>query len=53
MMLQLVVFDGDCYNFKLVSDNFLVLNEFCVKFVFVDRMFIFILELEIDGEIVD
>ena len=53
MMLQSAVFDGDRYNLKPVSDNFLALNEFCVKPASADRMPTSILELEIDGEVVD
>ena len=53
MMLQSAVFDGDRFNLKPAGDRLLALNEFCVKPASADRMPTSILELEIDGEVVD
>ena len=53
MMLQAAVFEGDRSNLEPVSDRFLALNEMCVKPASPDRMPTSILEMEVDGEIVD
>lgn len=53
MMLQATVFDGDRSNLEPASDRFLALNEMCVKPAAVDRMLTSILEMEVDGEVVD
>ena len=53
MMLQATVFEGDRSNSEPVSDRFLSLNEMCVKPASADRMITSILEMEIDGEVVD
>lgn len=53
MMLQASVFEGDRTNRDPVSDPFLALNEMCVKPASPDRMLTSILEMEIDGEVVD
>lgn len=53
MMLQAAVFEGDRSNLEPVSDRFLALNEMCIKPASPDRMPTSILELEVDGEIVD
>lgn len=53
MMLQASVFEGDRSNFEPVSDRYLALNEMCVKPASPDRMITSILEMEIDGEVVD
>ena len=61
MMLQATVFESDTRGAssgsradrKLVSDRFLALNEMCVKPASADRMITSILEMEIDGEVVD
>jgi len=53
MMLQSAVFDGDRSNLKPASDRFLALNEFCIKPASADRMPTSILEVEVDGEVVD
>ena len=52
MMLQAKIFEGDRHN-RDVSDRFLALNEMCVKPASADRMITSILEMEIDGEVVD
>lgn len=53
MMLQAQVFEGNSSNLDPVSDRFLALNEICVKPASADRMITSILEMEIDGEVVD
>ena len=53
MMLQAAVFEGDRAQRKPVSDRFLALNEICIKPASADRMITSILELAIDGEVVD
>lgn len=53
MMLQASVFQGNRRNMEPESDRFLALNEMCVKPASADRMLTSILELEIDGEVVD
>jgi NAD+ kinase len=53
MMLQATVFEGNRTNLEPMSDRFLALNEICVKPASADRMITSILEMEIDGEIVD
>ncbi|MCL2931465.1 MAG: NAD(+) kinase [Trichodesmium sp. MAG_R03] len=53
MMLQSAVSEGDHFNLKPIGDRFLALNEFCIKPASADRMPTSILEVEIDGEVVD
>ncbi len=53
MMLQARIYEGDRTNMQLVSDRFLALNEMCVRPASADRMITSILEMEIDGEVVD
>ncbi len=53
MMLQASVFEGDRIDMEAVSDRYLALNEMCVKPASADRMITSILEMEIDGEVVD
>jgi NAD+ kinase len=53
MMLQATTFEGSRSNQDPVSDRYLALNEMCVKPASADRMITSILEMEIDGEVVD
>ena len=53
MMLQASLFEGSRVNLEPVSDRYLALNEMCVKPASADRMITSILEMEIDGEVVD
>lgn len=53
MMLQAMVHEGSRSNREPMSDRFLALNEMCVKPASADRMLTSILEMEIDGEVVD
>jgi NAD+ kinase len=53
MMLQAALFEGNRTNMEPVSDRYLALNEMCVKPASADRMITSILEMEIDGEVVD
>ena len=53
MMLQATVHEGNRTNLEPMSDRYLALNEMCIKPASADRMITSILEMEIDGEIVD
>ncbi|MFE4105309.1 NAD(+) kinase [Almyronema epifaneia] len=53
MMLQAQVFAGNRTNLDPVSDRYVSLNEMCIKPASPDRMITSILEMEIDGEVVD
>lgn len=53
MMLKAYVIEGNHQNLKIVSDRFFCLNEMCVKPASIDRMPTCILEMEVDGEIID
>lgn len=53
MMLQAQVLEGDRIQPEPMSDRFFCLNEMCVKPASIDRMPNSILEMEVDGEVVD
>jgi NAD+ kinase len=53
MMLQATTYEGNRTNLEPMSDRYLALNEMCVKPASADRMITSILEMEIDGEVVD
>lgn len=53
MMLQATIFEGSTLNREPRSERFLALNEMCIKPAAADRMVTSILEMAIDGEIVD
>ncbi|GBF53522.1 NAD kinase [Microcystis sp. 0824] len=53
MMLKARIYEGDKRNPEAVSEAFYALNEMCVKPASIDRMPTSILEIEVDGEIVD
>lgn len=53
MMLQARIFDGDKREISPDRERFLALNDMCIKPAAADRMLTSVLELEIDGEIVD
>jgi NAD+ kinase len=53
MMLEAAVFEGHGTNLEPVTERFLALNEMCVKPASADRMITSVLEMEIDGEIID
>jgi NAD+ kinase len=53
MMLQATLHEGGRANLEPSSDRFLALNEMCIKPASADRMITSILEMEIDGEVVD
>ena len=53
MMLQAAIYQGDRQGGEAVSERFLALNDMCVKPAAADRMLTSILELAIDGEIID
>lgn len=53
MMVQAQTFEGNRTNLEPISDRYLALNEMCVKPASPNRMITSILEIEIDGEVVD
>jgi NAD+ kinase len=53
MMLSAYISQGNDQNSAIVSDRFFCLNEMCVKPASIDRMPTCILEMEVDGEVVD
>ncbi|HAC62690.1 MAG TPA: NAD(+) kinase [Cyanothece sp. UBA12306] len=53
MMLEARLFEGDKTNPTPSSEKFYCLNEMCIKPASIDRMPTAILEMELDGEIVD
>jgi NAD+ kinase len=53
MMLEACLFERNRENPEAVSERFYCLNEMCVKPASVDRMPTSVLEMEVDGEIVD
>lgn len=53
MMLEARLYEGDRHSPQALSDRFFCLNEMCVKPASIDRMPTAILEVEVDGEIVD
>ncbi len=53
MMLQAHLLSGDRVQPEVMSDRVLSLNEMCIKPASIDRMPTSILEMEVDGEIVD
>jgi NAD+ kinase len=53
MMLQAQVLEGGRIQPEPMSDRFFCLNEMCVKPASIDRMPTSILEMEVDGEVVD
>jgi len=53
MMLQAMIHEGHRTNLEPMSDRYLALNEMCIKPASADRMITSILEMEIDGEVVD
>lgn len=53
MMLQATVFEGHRTNLEPMSERYLALNDMCVKPASESRMITSILEMEIDGEVVD
>lgn len=53
MMLEARLFEGDRRSPQACSERFYCLNEMCVKPASIDRMPTAILEIEVDGEVVD
>ena len=53
MMLRAQTFKGPSGKFEAASDRYFALNEMCVKPASPNRMLTSILEIEIDGEVVD
>ncbi len=53
MMLRAYVLEGSRHDPETVSEPFFCLNEMCIKPASIDRMITSILEVEVDGELVD
>ncbi|HHP7229712.1 MAG TPA: NAD(+) kinase [Xenococcaceae cyanobacterium] len=53
MMLQAGLYEGDRTEPESVSEIFYCLNEMCIKPACIDRMPTSILEMEVDGQVVD
>lgn len=53
MMLSAQLFEGDRHEPKPASERFFCLNEMCLKPASIDRMPTSILEMEVDGQVVD
>lgn len=53
MMLQACLLEGSHTHPEIASDCFLCLNEMCLKPASMERMLTSILEMEIDGEMID
>lgn len=53
MMLEAQIWERNKTDIEAVSDRFFCLNEMCVKPACLDRMPTAILEMEVDGEVVD
>ncbi|MEM7714594.1 MAG: NAD(+) kinase [Cyanobacteria bacterium P01_A01_bin.68] len=53
MMLQAAVYEGQGSNLEPITENYLALNEMCIKPASADRMITSILEMEIDNEVID
>ncbi|MDY6896670.1 MAG: NAD(+) kinase [Cyanobacteriota bacterium] len=53
MMLQAAVYEGEGSNLEPITENYLALNEMCIKPASADRMITSILEMEIDNEVID
>ncbi len=53
MMLQANLYDGDSRQVVPESETFLALNDMCIKPAAADRMLTSLLEMAIDGEIID
>jgi NAD+ kinase len=53
MMLEAKIFEGERHNIQTSGESFFCLNEMCIKPASIDRMPTSILEMEVDGEVVD
>lgn len=53
MMLEARLYEGEERQQEAMSDRFYCLNEMCVKPASIDRMPTAIIEIEVDGEVVD
>ena len=53
MMLQARLYEGNRTNPEPVSEKFFCLNEMCIKPASIDRMPTSILEMEVNGQVVD
>jgi len=53
MMLSAQIFEGHRHESTAVSEKYFCLNEMCIKPASIDRMPTSVLEMEVDGQIVD
>jgi NAD+ kinase len=53
MMLTAYLIQGNNQSIEIIGDRFFSLNEMCVKPASIDRMPTCVLEMEVDGEIID
>jgi len=53
MMLESAVYQGDRFSPQMLGDRYFCLNEMCVKPASIDRMPTVMLEMEVDGQLVD
>ncbi|MEO1433121.1 MAG: NAD(+) kinase [Cyanobacteria bacterium J06632_19] len=53
MMLQAAVYEGHGSDLEPITENYLALNEMCIRPASADRMITSILEMEIDNEVID
>jgi NAD+ kinase len=53
MMLEARICEGDRQNPEFSSEKYFCLNEMCIKPASIDRMPTSVLEIEVDGEVVD
>lgn len=53
MMLAATICEGDRQNPEILGQKYFCLNEMCIKPASIDRMPTSVLEMEVDGEIVD
>ena len=53
MMLSAQIFEGNRNEATAVSEKYFCLNEMCIKPASIDRMPTSVLEMEVDGQIVD
>ena len=53
MMLEARLFEGTQQHYQAVGERFFALNEMCVKPASIDRMPTAVIEMEVDGEVID
>jgi NAD+ kinase len=53
MMLEARLFEGTQKHYEPIGERFFALNEMCVKPASIDRMPTAVIEMEVDGEVID